>query len=57
MDKNETLVRVARAKKSRRKELSQLSFKKKIEILVKLQDMAKGVKKHSVNKKGHIWVI
>lgn len=57
MDKDETLQRIFRAKRLRRKELSRLPFKKKIEILVQLQTMAKGVERHGGEKKSHVWTI
>lgn len=41
----EKLVRMLKAKTSRREELSKLPFKKKIEILLELQKMARGVKR------------
>jgi hypothetical protein len=57
LDKDETLQRIFRAKRLRRKELSRLPFKKKIEILVQLQTMAKGVERHGGEKKSHVWTI
>jgi len=57
LDKDETLQRIFRAKRLRRKELSRLPFKKKIEILVQLQTMAKGVERHASEKKSHVWII
>ncbi len=41
----------------RKKELSTLPFKEKIEILVKLQKMAKGVKRHGSEMKSQVWTI
>lgn len=57
MDKDETLERIIRAKRLRRKELSKLPFKKKIEILVQLQKMARGIKRHSIEKTSRVWII
>ena len=57
MNKDETLERIFRAKRLRRKELSELPFKQKIEILVQLQTMAKGIKKHGSEKQSHVWII
>lgn len=57
LDKDETPERIFRAKRLRRKELSQLPFKQKIEILVQLQKISKGVKKHGGEKKSHVWNI
>lgn len=57
MDKDETLEKIFKSKRLRRKELSGLPFKKKVEILVKLQKMSKGIKKHGDGKKGRVWTI
>lgn len=57
MDKDGTLERIFRAKRLRRKELSRLPFRQKIEILVQLQKMAKGIKKHGSEKQSHVWNI
>jgi hypothetical protein len=52
----EELKGIAKAKKQRRAELAQLPFKKKIEYLVRLQKMAKGVKKSGTESR-FIWGI
>ena len=41
----EKVERIIRAKTLRRKELAKLPFEKKIEVLVRLQKMAKGIKR------------
>ena len=45
---NKAIDKIIRGKEQRRKELSELSFKEKIHILVELQKMAEGVKKQSI---------
>jgi len=57
LDKDESLDRILSAKKLRREELSMLPFKQKIEILVQLQEMARGIKRHGSKKKSHVWII
>ena len=57
MERDEVLKNIFRAKKLRRRELSRLSFKKKIEILVQLQKMAKRVKKSRGKEKRIIWTV
>jgi len=57
LDKEKILDRIFSAKKMRKKELSTLPFKEKIEILVKLQKMAKGVKRHGSEMKSQVWTI
>lgn len=57
MDQDKVLKNLFREKNLRRKELSELSFKEKIKILVQLQEMAKGVKKPGENKERTIWMI
>ena len=47
MTQNKILEEIIRGKEQRRKDLSELSFKEKIYILVELQKMAKGVTRHS----------
>ena len=56
MGKNDVLRNISRAKGLRRKELSKLPFDKKIEILIQLQKMAKGVKRAGENKDRIIWM-
>jgi len=46
---------IFRAKILRRKELANLSFKKKIETLIELQKMAKGVNRANQKNKRKIW--
>lgn len=53
----ETLDKILKAKNLRRKELSELPFKRKIEILVQLQKMAKGIKKEDNKRDQYIWKI
>jgi hypothetical protein len=48
---------MVRAKSLRRKELSEMPFEKKIEILLQLQKMAKGVKRPGSMKDRNIWMI
>jgi hypothetical protein len=55
--KNEVLRNIFRAKSLRRKELSKMPFEKKIEILIQLQKMAKGVKRPGNMKDRNIWRI
>jgi len=57
LGKNEALRNIFRAKSMRRKELKELPFEKKIEILIQLQKMAKGVKRPGGKKDGIIWMI
>jgi hypothetical protein len=57
LDQNDVLGNIFRAKTLRRKELSKLPFKQKIEILLKLQKMAQGVKSPRGEKGRKIWVI
>jgi len=49
--------KIIRGKEQRRKELSALSFKEKIHILVELQKMAKGVAKHCKAADRIVWQI
>ena len=49
--------KIIRGKEQRRKELSALSFKEKIHILVELQKMAKGVTKHCKAADRIVWQI
>lgn len=57
MEGDEVLKNIFRAKKLRRRELSRLPFKKKIEILVQLQKMAKRIKKSRGREKRIIWTV
>ena len=57
LGKNEVLRNIFRAKSLRRKELKELPFEKKIEILIQLQKMAKGVKRPGGKKDRIIWMI
>jgi hypothetical protein len=54
---NKVLEKIIRGKDQRRKELSQLSFKEKIHILVELQKMAEGVTKHGKAVDRIVWQI
>jgi hypothetical protein len=53
----EALQKIFEAKLLRRKKLSKLSFKKKIEILIRLQKMASGVKRKKGRPNQIIWDI
>ena len=57
MERDEVIKDIFRAKKLRRRELSRLPFKKKIEILVQLQKMAKRIKKSKGKENGIIWIV
>ena len=57
LGKNEVMRNIFRAKSLRREELSKLPFEKKIEILIQLQKMAKGVKRPGDKKDRIIWMI
>lgn len=57
MRKNEVLRNILKAKCQRRKELSRISFKKKIEILLQLQKMAMGAKTPGGKRDKTIWKI
>ncbi len=54
---NEDLKKIIRGKKMRRNELSRLPFKDKIDILIRLQQMAKGIKKPGKEKNRVVWKI
>ena len=54
---NEDLKKIIRGKKLRRNELSRLPFKDKIDILIHLQKMAKGIKKPGKEKNRVVWKI
>ena len=54
---NKVLEKIIRGKEQRRKELSELSFKEKIHVLVELQKMASGVTKHSKAADRIVWMI
>jgi hypothetical protein len=49
--------KIIRGKKLRRNELSRLPFKDKIDILIHLQQMAKGIKKPGKEKNRVVWKI
>lgn len=49
--------KIIRGKKLRRDELSKLPFKEKIDILIHLQQMAKGIKKPGKEKNRVVWKI
>jgi hypothetical protein len=51
------LEKIIREKEQRRKDLSELSFKEKIHVLVELQKMARGVTKQGKATKGFVWMI
>jgi hypothetical protein len=51
------LEKIIREKEQRRKYLSELSFKEKIQILVELQKMARGVSRHGKDVDRIIWQI
>ncbi len=54
---NKAIEKIIRGKEQRRKELSELSFKEKIHILVELQKMAEGVKKQGKTADRIVWPI
>lgn len=54
---NKVLQNIIREKEQRRKDLSELSFKEKIHILVQLQKMARGVKKKGKAMDRIVWLI
>jgi len=51
------IEKIFSAKDLRRKQLAKLPFEKKIEILVRLQEMAKGIKREGNVEKKMIWRI
>jgi len=53
----EKIERIIRAKTLRRKELAKLPFEKKIEVLVKLQKIAKGIKRKGRQEGKIVWRI
>lgn len=57
MIENKVLENIIKEKKLRRKELSELSFKEKIRILVQLQKMARGVTKQGKAVERNVWPI
>ena len=57
MAQNKIFEKISREKERRRKELSELSFKEKIHILVELQKMAEGVIKHGKTTDRIVWHI
>jgi hypothetical protein len=54
---NKVLERIIREKEQRRKHLSELSFKEKIQILVEIQKMARGVSRHGKAADRIVWQI
>ncbi|MBN1272343.1 MAG: hypothetical protein JXB26_08735 [Candidatus Aminicenantes bacterium] len=57
MEKIETLNRIIKAKEERRKELSNLPFREKIKILVRLQKLAAGVHRPGKKQRFDPWSI
>lgn len=57
MRKNEVLRNIIKAKSEKTKKLSRVSFEKKIEILLQLQKMSKGVKTPGGKRDKIIWKI
>ena len=53
----EKIERIIRAKTLRRKELAKLPFEKKIEVLVRLQKIAKGIKRKGRKEEKIVWRI
>jgi len=51
------IERIFRAKTLRRSELAKLPFKKKIEVLVKLQKMTQGIKTKGRKGRKTVWQI
>ena len=54
---NKAIEKIIKGKVQRRKDLSELSFKEKIHILVELQKMAEGVKKQGKTADRIVWPI
>lgn len=54
---NKVLEKIIKGKEQRRKDLSELSFKEKIYILVELQKMARGVPRHCKAVDRIVWQI
>lgn len=54
---NKVLENIIKEKEKRRKDLSLLSFKQKIHILVQLQKMARGVTKQGKAMERIVWLI
>ncbi len=54
---NKVLKNIIREKEQRRKDLSELSFKEKIHILVQLQKMARGITKQGKATERVVWLI
>lgn len=54
---NKAIEKIIKGKEKRRKELSELSFKEKIHILVELQKMAEGVTKPGKTGDRIVWHI
>ena len=54
---NKVLENIIKEKEQRRKELSALSFKEKIQILIQLQKMAEGVTKQRKISDRIVWLI
>jgi ferritin-like protein len=57
LTQNKILEKIITGKEQRRKELAELSFKEKIHILVELQKMARGVKRHGKASDRIVWQI
>jgi len=57
LEGDDVLMSIIETKSLRRRELSKLPLKKKIEILIQLQKMAKGIKRTGKGKKNTVWVI
>jgi hypothetical protein len=54
---DKVLENILKEKEQRRKDLSELSFKEKIHILVQLQKMARGIKKQGKAVENVVWMI
>jgi hypothetical protein len=54
---NKVLEKIIREKEQRRRELSELSFKEKIHILIELQKIARGVPGHVKDGNRIVWQI
>jgi hypothetical protein len=54
---NRALEKIIREKEQRRKHLSELSFKEKIQILVEIQKMARGISRHGKAADRIVWQI
>jgi len=57
LERTEILNRIIKAKRQRRKKLASLSYKEKIQILIRLQKFAEGVKRPGKKRNLSTWSI